>query len=362
VWDSREASHLYAQEPALCALYENIDVSSTPQLVSLARCLVFGAQHRCELVRHLAFCFTKKSASIGEMAQRMEASHMILLHATQLQSFSSEKPVAPIGSHLAAIRTVAQSTLQSLHMYLTNERARNALPFLASFHGLRSLHIELGDEDSPPSGFLGGLPPVVLEHVKTVGFSSSSDRWLGVLEDWFFTCKFSTVQKIRVRLPKMMDMDGGVVASFFRAHSSTCSDLTFDGPLTQEGAEIYSEQFNSSLTSTADRLAFESYVPSPRLFEFWVSSAKMTQLFIRALLDDTRLWFLMDEMMEKDFSTQGLKVRIALHDEPFTWDCGDRSLEHATWIGRLLHYVFALARKGVSIEDDTGRILVPPTS
>jgi hypothetical protein len=153
-----------SQEPAIIALYNFVHIDAIAQLTSLARSVCSETHDHRRFIRHLRFRLFDGPFSAQEMVLWMEASHIVLLSATQMESFWNvstpyEDSTPSLGSQLAVVRIAAQSTLRSLHLIITNEQARSVLFHLKSFARLDSLEITLETEFAISSGLIYGVSP-----------------------------------------------------------------------------------------------------------------------------------------------------------------------------------------------------------
>jgi hypothetical protein len=142
----------------MIALYHSIQLDKISQTVSLARSVSSSMQNRGRYIRHLRFCVIEhRNDSAEEIAAWVEASHTVLLSATQLVSFGNEPSInyglllfsanmRSFGRHLAATRAAAQSTLRSLDLMIDNDNARGVLLHLKQFDCPERLDIHLLDE------------------------------------------------------------------------------------------------------------------------------------------------------------------------------------------------------------------------
>jgi hypothetical protein len=344
-------------------------------LTLLARCLNSTAGHHGQFIRQVLFGFITASASVTEETERMEATHTILLFATQLTSFWSIHPVSPVSSHLHTIRAATANRLEWLDVFISNTQAPTLLPCLAHFSSLKRLGLEFEADNGSTRAMLDDLPPLRLPSLDTVKLLSGNENNFGSIEHWFLKSSFSHVHHVHLGLPAFPQAhDMTALMHFLNRHQNTCSTLTFHKTLlfTRPIPVNYPwEKLNASVACAARHVIFISCMPSNALFCNWPPSSKMTRLslqntFGRDDRETNRLaetsWSipsLLSQMGDADFGPRGLQLHISFTQERFTWDCADRSARHSKFVGELVRYVVQLAAKGVSIVDENGVVLLP---
>jgi hypothetical protein len=102
--------------PALIFLYDKVTPNSTDRTAALAKCLVTGSGRWGASIRELVFEVEDYAAYTA--VTFIDASQMILLHATQLQVLCMREPISPANSHLALAQTIAHSSLTPLDIFL----------------------------------------------------------------------------------------------------------------------------------------------------------------------------------------------------------------------------------------------------
>jgi hypothetical protein len=303
------------------------------------------------------------------MALWMEASHIVLLSATQMEYFWNELALyddftPSFGSHLAVVRVAAQSTLRSLHLIITNEQARSVLFHLKSFARLESLEITLETEIAISSGLIYGVSPGRWNEVKHVKFLLLAGRTHDALEQYFLACRFPRVHSIHLSIPDLSPHYEEGVISFLDAHKATCETLSFSSMTPLAESTRFCQRLGSVLLNTADHLKIVSIaIPIPDIVQYWVPEVKIAKLTIDISFgptDQDSLWQLLKKISQKDFRPHGLRLNIVHQFRAFLWGSGAHSKEQAEFVGKLLAFALELAPRGVSIADESGKVPVPP--
>jgi hypothetical protein len=88
-------------------------------------------------------------------------------------------------------------------------------------------------------------------------------------------------------------------------------------------------------------------------------SSSVRILTLPSRLKDLQLWDVLDALLRprrSDFAGGLEEIHVqADEDGSFLWTDGDKSLEHAQFIGRLLSYAPKLRARGIRVVDDMGR-------
>jgi hypothetical protein len=267
------------------------------------------------------------------------------------------------GSHLAAVHVAAESTLRSLRLTVTPKHARSILFHLKSFARLESLWIMTGEDCGISSELITGVSPGRWNEVKHVHFDLQGRRGCDALEHYLLACRFPRVQIIVLSLRQLSPQHGEGVMYFLDAHKTTCKTLSiFDQTALAKSAQ-FCQRLGSVLLNTADHLKIMSVaIPIPDIFKYWAPEVKIARLTIDitfGLTDQASLWRLLKNILQKDFRPRGLQLNIIHRHRAFSWGSGTHSKEQAEFVGKLISFALELAPKGVSIADESGKVLVP---
>jgi hypothetical protein len=352
----------------MIALYHSIRLCEIREIISLARSVRSSTHDRGRYIRHLRFCFGEYHNSAGEMAAWMEASHGVLLSATQLESFWNEAyPYALLfddnfpsfGSHLATVRAAAPSTLRSLHLILANGQARDVLLNLKPFDRLETLDILLEEEGAISSDSMIGVSPGTWNEVKDVKFRLEGRRSYDALQRYLLACRFPRVQTIVLSIPVISDNFEDGLVSFLDAHGATCETLSFISRTTLADSSQFCQRLGSVLLRTADHLRVKPAAPVRDILECWAPDAKIAKLTLdisAGLSYQGQLWNVLQKASQKDFRPRGLRLDIMCG---FLWGSGANSPEEAEFVCKLISFALDLVPRGVSIADESGCVLVP---
>jgi hypothetical protein len=358
----------------MIALYHSIQLDKISQTVSLARSVSSSMQNRGRYIRHLRFCVIEhRNDSAEEIAAWVEASHTVLLSATQLVSFGNEPSVnyglllfsanvRSFGSHLTTIRAAPQYTLRSLDLMIGNNQARGVLLHLKEFNCLERLDIHLLDERASWSGLIDidGVSPGTWDKVKHIQFKLSDKRKYDALEQYLLACRFPRVQTIVLFIPDVSPCFEEGVISFLDAHKATCETLSFTTKTALKEPTQFYQRLGSVLLNTADHLWIESVAaPGLDLFESWAPNVKIAQLTLdiaKDYNDQEQLWNVLQQASQKDFRPRGLQLDIVWRGRAYSGGPRDK----AEFASTLLGIALELAPKGLSITNQSGKVLVPP--
>jgi hypothetical protein len=354
------------------ALYHSIQLDKITQTVSLARSVSSSMQNRGRYIRHLRFCVIEHhNDSAEEIAAWVEASHTVLLSATQLVSFGNEPSVnyglllfsanmRSFGSHLATIRAAAQSTLRSLDLMIGNDHACGVLLHLKQFDCLGRLDIHLQDGRAIWSRPIDSISPGTWDKVKHIQFKLSDKRKYDALERYLLACRFPRVQTIVLFIPDVSPCFEEGVISFLDAHKATCETLSFTTETALKEPTQFYQRLGSVLLNTADHLWIESVAaPGLDLFESWapdVKIAKLTLDIAKDYNDQDQLGNVLQKVSQKDFRPRGLQLDIVWRGRAYSGGPRDK----AEFASKLLGLALELAPKGVSLANQSGKVLVPP--
>jgi hypothetical protein len=334
------------QEAATRVLFEKIVIYTSSRLALLATRLATDSRKPGRWILELDCLFR---SGLIDSPSWLTGSHMVLVHAPQLQDFRTNYTIPTYGSQLAVIRSVTASSyrLSTLQIAL-NQNSSDVLTTIPQFDHLNYLSLEL-NAGSPM--LTSNVPTLYLHGLKTVCLLwRDIVNSLGHAGEWLIRGRFPGVQKIILKLPSVGVAEGSQICEFIAFHSSTCLELhiaCLDHDLTN---------FTKDLLSGAQRLIFPSSVPPPTIF----ASSKRRQkhsLQVCTTLDGSRLWALLDKLQNTRGIDTALCLRVNLDHATFKWDEGSVSSGYAIFVVSLMHHALRIAGHGVTVVDEDGYTL-----
>jgi hypothetical protein len=196
--------------------------------------------------------------------------------------------------------------------------------------------------------------------VKDIRLYLSAERTYDALEQYLLACRFPRVTSIDLSIPDLSPHHEEGVISFLDAHKATCETLSFFSMTTLARSTRFCQRLGSVLLNTADHLKVKPSAPVLDILEYWAPDVKIAKLTLdisAGLSYQDQLWNVLQKASQKDFRPSGLQLNV-MCDPTFFWGFGAYSREQAAFVGKLISFALELAPKGVSIADESGKVLV----
>jgi hypothetical protein len=339
------------QETASVVLFERIDIRWLHDSTFLAQTLVADSRCPGKWVREIELHNIVVEDHSAELARTyLAATQIVVLHCPQLRAFRANGPIEAMGSYLASMSIVSNSTLEIMQITLNND-AVAAFPLLTKFRCLRELDIHFGPTDKVQ---VVGLSALTIPSLQNVAFRWSRNGSLGPIGLWILACRFEDVRRIELHLPPLKNCEDTLVGHFLSAHKHSCVTLA----LLCTKRDLV--KLNTYLPHASHQLDFIATLPSPILFERWTHYARVKTLHLHVAMDpsDEKLWLLLNELTKETF-TSALQVQITsvTTSEPFIWTRLSSVPDYTSFVGRILQYALVLEFKGVEVLDERGAAL-----
>jgi hypothetical protein len=294
---------------------------------------VAGGEH----VRVLHFSLLDESDILP--SQHLDFLTTLLIAFERIEEL--ELPSNAVPSHLSVAALKYAATMRNLLLHMSSTFSPTFL-CVSRFSSLTKLSVWTNEGVFSTNPLAAGwtLPLVQELTWKSSGHQGDAD----IL--FLSTCRFGRLRTLHLSLATLEEGSAEVMQTFLRMHPH----------IRYLAAHCWAQWRAHAIFTVAKPVYFKCLNTNPRGDSLRLLPASVRVLILPWDLKSSKPWPLLEAMADPAFTLHidHIQFETSSTTEPFSWKDGEKSPEHAAFVGRLLVHAAALQARGVHILDDKG--------